>query len=754
MRQKKGQITVYIIIGIIALVSVGVFMYIRSVKVEAPVTYRPTIEEVPVIAEPIRLFVTSCLEQVAQDGIKKVGDYGGYASPESMTAVVNEMDPTDGNAVRFSPGSDLVIPYWWHMKGPNNCEAKGNCAFASQRPNLYRAEGSPSIEGELDEYINNNLRACLRDFVDLADHGFEISEAGEINTKTVVTQKSVAFHVNYPLVARKGGETFNLNEYFVDIPIELKKVYELATEITNLEIEYSFLENYVNMLISIFSGLDKPLPPKSRSTIGDYGKDQYWQKRQVKQSLMQILTAYIPLLRVFNTQNAWVIAPGLEEEHRFTKYVLYNTPVVPVEGDYWNYTVSFTYLDWWGMYFDLDCNGELCQPDSVTMQFPLVGNMLGIKQYRFAYDVSAPVLVDISTGSALNGTGYSFKFFLESNLRNNREINPNVSLPQQTLEFEGTMFGDPDQRHSAPVKVVARDAFTGDPLEDVIISFSCGADSVKIGQTAASGEVLAKFPMCIGGMVLANRDNYHGASVGFEPSMKVEKEVKVLLHPYRYKDIEVRKYRLIKSCLVPMNASSYLSKAICNWRLENTPLPLTSTEEAQVMLVKHTEPGEPSFTASANYLGDRTAEDLSEDIKIIPGLYDIEIFTLNYAPISIPDDERCESTGLFDEECYDIDGVQFDRKNPFFSGGASIKDVALPATRIETNDKIVLYAITVALEQTPLDYRVIEDMEMPNEAVESYPKMYRNLLMPTYEKEERIQLRGETTTPIEGDVES
>ena len=70
---RKGQITVYMIIGIIALVSVSIFFYIRSAVVEAPQSYAPTIEQIPFEAEPIRNFVSSCVSQVAETGLNRLG---------------------------------------------------------------------------------------------------------------------------------------------------------------------------------------------------------------------------------------------------------------------------------------------------------------------------------------------------------------------------------------------------------------------------------------------------------------------------------------------------------------------------------------------------------------------------------------------------------------------------------------------------------------------------------------------------------
>ena len=734
MREKKGQITVYIIIGIIVLVSVGVFLYIRTTKVEAPASYAPTIEQIPVEAEPIRQFVSSCLGQVAEDGLKKVGDYGGYTSREEMNAHVNPIEPTEGDAVQFSPDSDLIIPYWWYIDSPNDCEQKGKCNFNSKRPYLFRTEGTPSIETQLDKYVEDSLNNCLADFNALADFGFAISEAGDMEVKTVVTKESVAFHLNYPLLAEKGGVRYTLNEYFVDIPLNLAEIYEVATAISNMQAEYYYLENFIVSLISMYSGLNEDALPPFGGTSLDPSGGLTWMKSEVKTKVMQIISTYMPLLRVPNTRNFKPVTFPEGTHYRNAKLTLLNTGmVVPALEEPTNsLEVRHTYLDWWNPFFYLNCNGELCKSQEVSG----IGEiMFFLQRYAFNYDISLPVLVSITNPKAFNRKGYSFKFFLEANIRNNDAIAEGIEEPLEAADVGpvGSLMCNPNQMTSPEVRVVVSESMSGQPIEDVFIQYRCGDEQCRMGQTGEDGTVTTKFPVCVGGLLQADKEGYQTAVASISTDHTEPKEAHLVMHDYMEKDIKVMKYKFTKTCITS-NQSGFPIPS-CSWNLGTVPVELTPKEEAVVTMKLNTQPGEIPFTTFADYSGDPSVEDASKNMRIIPGAYDIDIAIMTKEKIVIPEDEVCTDVIGIEISCEDIDAVEFGEDKPLFSGGANLKRVPLNPLQLHSNDIIVLYAVTIAFEDMLPSLRKHKDLGKIGE-IESYSETYKSMLMPTYLKKE------------------
>jgi hypothetical protein len=206
---KKGQITVFIIIGIILLFAIGTAIYIyQSRAVKEFEAARPAVEKLPTQVQPLRDLMDSCILQLGTDGLKKIGDSGGYIDTKQL--LVNPAVPTEGEAIEFSPGTKPVIAYWWYMKSPNKC--KENCQFDTKRPPLYRNEGSTSIEAQLDKYVTENLKSCLGEFEEYTKQGCTVQELGTPQVKANIVEEDVFFVGKYSLRAICEGQTFDIED--------------------------------------------------------------------------------------------------------------------------------------------------------------------------------------------------------------------------------------------------------------------------------------------------------------------------------------------------------------------------------------------------------------------------------------------------------------------------------------------------------------------------------------------------------------
>src|SRR3989344_616245 len=133
---NKAQATVFIIIGMIVLIGAGVIFYASNLQQKeeiAPGVFI-AIEEIPTEIDPVSSFVSSCIDDVSIAGLNILGQHGGYIDISAQKDFRISDDPTESDAVSFAPGSELKIPYWWHLSGKNECECA--CAFSSERPQL------------------------------------------------------------------------------------------------------------------------------------------------------------------------------------------------------------------------------------------------------------------------------------------------------------------------------------------------------------------------------------------------------------------------------------------------------------------------------------------------------------------------------------------------------------------------------------------------------------------------------------------
>jgi len=490
INSKKAQISWFLLIGIVLLISAFVFMYIRTSQAENEFI-EPKISEVPVEFAPVSSQVETCMIRVAEEGLRILGEHGGYINMAKHGFATNAAEPTSANAVKFSPGSPLDIPYWFHLKSANTCT--GNCEFEYQVPKLRRSDGEPSIEAQLDEYINDNLKTCLNDFADLQSLGYDIEEVGPVDARVDVTDGDIAVYVNYPIRASKEASA-EIEEYFIRLPLDLSTIYEQATLLTSLQAHYKYLEKSTLNLITGFSAIDKDKLPAMSGIEFDLGGGITWRRSEARALLQQILASYIQLMQVYNSYEYIPMNPT----GGAVAYSLYNDGMlIPSNESYSNLAVTFDYLSFWPIYFDINCNGEICGPESAAENFM---SIIGIQRYNFVYDVSFPVFVEVHDPFALNMEGYDFRFFLESNVRNSAPLESEFRpLPASSI-LTSSLLCNPDQANSGNISVfVVNDL--DEPVEHANVIYTCGSESCVIGKTDVNGNLMSRFPVCMGGFV-------------------------------------------------------------------------------------------------------------------------------------------------------------------------------------------------------------------------------------------------------------
>ncbi len=724
---KRGQITVFIIIGLIIVLVIGTIIYMTKVRVTKEIeAVRPSVAKIPQEIQPVRDLVDSCIGRLGKDGLKRIGDQGGYITPLPYTA----RNPTEGEAAQFSPGAEPIVAYWWYMKSDNKCE--NNCQFDTKRPFLSRTEGANSIEAQLDEYVAENLQACLDNFQELQRKGCTVVEEGKPEITTSVAKYDVFFVVKYPLRATCGKQTFKLEDYYVSIPLNLMEIYELATKITNMEMENRILETATVNVIETFSGADsESLPPPRELEAGPPKPGVFWIKYNVLQQLKGLLAAYVPIIQVWNTRNyRYIRAPAGTRDSELYELIYNRQFLVPIEGNYPDLEATFNYFEWWEPYFDLNCNGQLCQADSATNFFAVP---LTINKYTFAYDLSYPVLVEIRNPTALKGEGYSFKFLLEQNMRNTDAfLTDTPILKGAQPPGPASIFCDPAQRTSGLVSLYVRDGLTLKGQDEAAVSYICIGESCNLGETD-NGEFSSKFPGCIGGTLRLTKPGYATLSVPLDTNTKEPVNITLTMEPIRTLNASVKNYPITKQ-------SKY-----ANW--EYVPGGSLRPKEGQstvIVLTRNSTPYDEPYSSIAEITGEKPAT-----IDIIPGKYKISLTSFLKENLTIPPDKRCNDILKLPEtkcyylpqdprkcvpkeekECYFIppDPIKFNETSPFPYGSNEFYYEFTPAM-LRGAKSIEFRQFILAIDRIPEDQRIVEDLAEATK-VNMYAAANEELLYP------------------------
>ncbi len=713
---SKGQITMYIILGLVLLVLVASMVYVRQFATRVPSKSIPSVvADAPAEVQSLFAFVTSCVEQVGEDGLRFIGSQGGYVAPQ-LPVLANA--PTESEMVRASPNSPVKVPYWLFMHSKNDCVS---CVFNSHQPLLRSGAGfsgagsrRPSIQHELEGYVDENLASCVQGFK--AFPALSVSTKKSPKTAVTITSSNVLLEVSYPLVVSSAvsvvgsgvpstaTKSFHLDGFVGALDVRLQELYEIADVLTKLESEHQFLEHATKNLITGFSRVSADsLPPLSATELG-VGSGVFWVKSDVQRKLTQILSSYIPLLQVWGADSfAWRAAPKDLKDKRLFELFYNRDMLVPLQERHAGIGARFSFLDWWPLFFDLNCRGELCGPDTFQNTF---GFVFGMQKYAFAYDVSAPILVQLSEPAAFHGRngGFSFNFMLELNLRNNNPVSHDVSaLPVRAPEFalQGSLLCE--HKSSAPVTVHVFDRGTKKPVAG-FLSFSCGDESCPLGAVeSTNGSLTARLPVCFGGLIEAVHEGYAPQSRSLTTSTSESSAVEFQLEPVRELGLDVQRLIVKKQ------------SASGAWLLDPTSVPHGKNDQTVVSLT-------PLFSASdvraesvqapvvVEVLGDVFAS--RPVLRITPGDYNVSLITISSDALTIAPQERCaEVSG--EKKCVRVpaEPVVFDASRPLPVGGSSFVWHVLPE-QLDGAKKVTFFTLYSGVGSIPVAERVLEDAQM------------------------------------------
>ncbi|MBI2666373.1 hypothetical protein HYX13_02060 [Candidatus Woesearchaeota archaeon] len=195
MFAKRGQITIFIILGILLVIIAGIVIFSFSLKM-------PQQKVTPLQTEAVVQMVEKCLEQTAEKAILTTGKRGGYfILPLEATTGLRDDVPYFKNGMNdFFPSSEK------------------------------RAE-------EIGKYIDTMLDFCL-DFTVFEKQGYNIIVKSPY-TKVVlsdVSKPQLDIRTELPLTFKKGLQTKKLEFFRVRLPAEqLQKDFLVAQEIVKTQ---------------------------------------------------------------------------------------------------------------------------------------------------------------------------------------------------------------------------------------------------------------------------------------------------------------------------------------------------------------------------------------------------------------------------------------------------------------------------------------------------------------------------------------
>jgi hypothetical protein len=686
MSNKKAQITVFMILAAILVLGAIIYfiLFYRSAGLSAE---EERAVELPVEVKPVNRLVEMCMQELGREALKLAGEHGGYVYPlrtqeDGRSFSIDPIDPSSSDGVAMTETAESGVIYWWYMKTPNNCR---NCRITTE--NIPSIE---NVERQINKYVEENINSCLENFESFIKEGVNVVKLDRPISSTTITEEDVVVRLEFPLRIETGNKTTNINYFVAHIPLDFKKIYELAKKIALAEAKTNFLEYQTQTWLSINSGLKtKMLPPMY--AVEDSYVPRIWIEELTKIQLRSLLTSYISLIQVKDTKDAVKIEKisGLEKGayKSFFIDILNSTP----EREYKNYTVRFYYLNWPAyLHISPSDNGILkaTRTTHFPMMLPGLASFVPIapqREYNFFYDLSYPVVVELRNKEELFGEGYSLLLALEVNLRDNRAVEQwfrgqgtygpwdyswvKFEPPVEELKmiekgedlmfvrenYTKTLFCSPKQRISGNISITAKDAFNKKSLEGVSVQYSCGRySSCMIGMTQFELEqnktlLKEKFPICVGGGIIKlEKEGYKTEKkIDITTKPNEEESFEFEMMPMVLKNVSIKKFILEREVLYREPLEDHGNNYTRILILNKVGRDVDPAKESIIINIRKIDESLPSDFPSQNIIVD--GEMKNQQIKLVPGIYEIQTTYVDNIGYVISPEKRCKNE---DEDCY------------------------------------------------------------------------------------------------------
>jgi hypothetical protein len=340
---KKAQVTIFIILAVLVVVSAGVYFFVWGNLGN---------DEVPTEVKPVYDYYVSCIDELTKQGISLLGQQGGYIYVDDLKFEAGSYFMPFSSQLNFL---GQPIPYWFYISGNN--------VLGQQVPTI------PNMEDELAAYISDNLEDC--NFDSFYSQGYDVvREEGDVAVE--INDANVNVAVGGRMKFYFGDAVGSVSRTEVSVSSALGRNYELASEIYNQESTDLFLESYA--LDTIYN-----YAPVSGVELGC--SPLMFNKESIREDVLDAIQTNIASLKVrgdyySNADDYFVVDVGESVDAQVNFLYSRNFPTkIEIFGE--------DFVEPVGLQEGLSALGFCYSP------------------YHFVYDLGFPVLVQIYDGNEL-----------------------------------------------------------------------------------------------------------------------------------------------------------------------------------------------------------------------------------------------------------------------------------------------------------------------------------------------------------------
>ncbi|MFW6220639.1 MAG: hypothetical protein ACOC3X_03095 [Nanoarchaeota archaeon] len=222
---KKSQISVFIIIGLLILITFSLFFYVSKLEYSKLETQIPETLILSDNIRPVQVYFESCIEQLSEKPITQIGLNGGNLYP---------------------------LNYRYYNEEKYNYYCLNQYGFGCISNMILKED----MQRQISMHIENNFQSCANlNFFEL--QGFKIDK-GHLSINTVILKNEVKIKAHYPITFTKDDKSLSIDYFSSSIKVPLGELYDLSIFILNSELKkdhfnqvdymvnYNFLNNNYN----------------------------------------------------------------------------------------------------------------------------------------------------------------------------------------------------------------------------------------------------------------------------------------------------------------------------------------------------------------------------------------------------------------------------------------------------------------------------------------------------------------------------
>lgn len=561
INNKRGQVTIFIIVGLIILISSLVVINInsKSKQLDVDMEFKESITSRPNFAKPVANYIEVCMQSTAKEAFILLGERGGYIY--NNIALPIKGDFVNSQGVEFFGN---VIPYWEYVDTPTGktngfnviynvpslCKSNRACITTSAP-----GDDDMSIEGQVERYIDENIDSCLNNFNDFKNQRFDITKVTDFSSVVKIRESTgdVLIRATYDLNVAKDDDSANIDKYEAVLDFDFYSIYERIHHFITKQSQIGFIELHMLRVMDALAFTNEIPNYKTKVFFED---EQKWKvSSDIRPKIKHLIDNYVQTQKIMYTRN-WYYT-------EIPDSVSYKNPVkshyLDMVFDIYNGTsLRSTSIDfeYYPEYFDAKiwmADNEYKSGDKIKQKnvlgsmfdgIPLIEDVLSLVQiweHQASYYVTYPTLITFTEHNAFTNyetTGdYMFSFAIESNIVDNIpvELYDNSAITQS---ISNTVLCD-DQLKDVPLNITITDYLHETPVSNVEMSYTCAEKTCVISDSDINGNINIRVPDC-GSIPYLTFKNNNYMLKRQEIDLDVQ-DINVELHPKITHNFQVKK---------------------------------------------------------------------------------------------------------------------------------------------------------------------------------------------------------------------